>query len=90
MLIKNAQSAAIVGRKVFHRSKSSRFAAAKHSKLITTAIEYPNGLPHLGHAYEKIIADALARFQRLKGEKVRLTLGLDDHSQKDLDDAARN
>jgi len=61
----------------------------QQSKLITTAIEYPNGLPHLGHAYEKIIADALARYQRLKGERVRLTLGLDEHSQKVLDEAGR-
>ena len=48
---------------------------------ITCAIDYPNSPPHLGTAYEKIAADAIARFQRLAGREVRFLLGLDEHSQ---------
>ena len=40
---------------------------------ITTAISYPNGPPHIGHAYEAIAADAIARFQRAQGRDVRLS-----------------
>ncbi|MYR06429.1 methionine--tRNA ligase [Gordonia sp. SID5947] len=49
---------------------------------ITTAIAYPNGLPHIGHAYEYISADALARFKRLDGYDVRFLTGTDVHGQK--------
>jgi len=49
---------------------------------ITTAIDYPNGLPHLGHAYEKVIADALARWHRLQGKDVFFLTGTDENSQK--------
>ncbi len=49
---------------------------------ITTAIDYPSGLPHLGHAYEKICADVLARWHRLMGEKVFFQTGLDEHGLK--------
>lgn len=49
---------------------------------ITTAIAYPNGAPHIGHAYEYISADALARFQRLDGFDVRFLTGTDVHGQK--------
>lgn len=49
---------------------------------ITTAIEYANGEPHLGHAFEKIGADAIARFHRLRGDTVRLLVGTDEHGQK--------
>jgi len=49
---------------------------------ITTAIEYANGDPHLGHAYEKIGADAIARYRRLRGDSVRLLVGTDDHGLK--------
>ncbi len=48
---------------------------------ITTAIDYPNGLPHMGHAYEKCIADALARWRRFLGEKVFFLTGVDENSQ---------
>jgi methionyl-tRNA synthetase len=44
----------------------------KQPFYITTAIDYPNAKPHLGHAYEKIIADALARWHRQLGEDVCL------------------
>ena len=49
---------------------------------ITTAIAYPNGKPHIGHAYEAIAADAIARFQRLSGKDVRLVTGTDEHGLK--------
>lgn len=49
---------------------------------ITTAIDYANGNPHLGHAYEKVLADVVARVQRLKGQNVHFLTGLDEHGQK--------
>jgi methionyl-tRNA synthetase len=49
---------------------------------ITTAISYPNGPPHIGHAYEAIAADAIARFQRARGRDVRFQTGTDEHGLK--------
>ena len=49
---------------------------------ITTAISYPNGKPHIGHAYEAIAADVIARFQRLSGRDVRFQTGTDEHGLK--------
>ena len=49
---------------------------------ITTAIEYANGEPHLGHAFEKIGADAIARYHHLRGDDVHLLVGTDDHGVK--------
>jgi methionyl-tRNA synthetase len=49
---------------------------------VTTAIDYVNGQPHLGHAYEKIIADVLARARRSLGEPVFFLTGVDEHGQK--------
>src|SRR3982750_148871 len=49
---------------------------------ITTAISYPNGPPHIGHAYEAIAADAMARFQRSQGRDVRFQTGTDEHGLK--------
>jgi len=49
---------------------------------ITTAIEYANGEPHVGHAFEKIGADAIARYRRLRGDSVHLLVGTDDHGLK--------
>ncbi len=56
---------------------------------ITTAISYPNGRPHIGHAYEAIAADAIARFHRLSGREVRLITGTDEHGLKMVQTAAR-
>ncbi len=50
--------------------------------FITTAIDYTNGAPHIGHAYEKVLADVLARYHRLKGEDVFYLTGVDQHGQK--------
>ena len=49
---------------------------------ITTAISYPNGPPHIGHAYEAIAADVIARFQRARGRDVRFQTGTDEHGLK--------
>jgi methionyl-tRNA synthetase len=50
--------------------------------FLTTAIDYANGAPHLGHAYEKIGADAIARYRRLRGDDVHFLIGMDEHGQK--------
>jgi methionyl-tRNA synthetase len=55
---------------------------AKNSFYITTAIAYPNGIPHIGHAYEAIATDALARFQRLDAKDVFFLTGTDEHGLK--------
>ncbi len=49
---------------------------------VTTAIDYVNAKPHIGHAYEKVIADIIARFRRLRGEKVFFLTGTDENAQK--------
>ena len=49
---------------------------------ITTAIDYVNARPHLGHAYEKILADALARHHRQRGDTTFFLTGTDEHGQK--------
>ncbi|MCE9609257.1 MAG: methionine--tRNA ligase [Chthoniobacter sp.] len=53
-----------------------------HPFFITTAIDYTNGAPHIGHAYEKVLADVLARYHRLKGDDVFYLTGVDQHGQK--------
>ena len=50
--------------------------------MITTAIPYANGAPHIGHAYERIATDAFARFKRLEGYDVLFVTGMDEHGQK--------
>jgi methionyl-tRNA synthetase len=57
---------------------------------LTTAIDYANGDPHQGHAYEKIGADAIARYHRLRGDTVRFCMGMDEHGQKVAQAAAAN
>jgi methionyl-tRNA synthetase len=49
---------------------------------LTTAIDYANGDPHIGHAYEKIGADVIARYRRLAGDDVHFLIGMDEHGQK--------
>lgn len=49
---------------------------------ITTAIDYLNGQPHLGHAYEKVVTDVIARARRSLGQEVFFLTGLDEHGQK--------
>jgi methionyl-tRNA synthetase len=55
---------------------------------ITTAIDYSNGDPHLGHAFEKIGADAIARYRRMCGDDVHFLIGMDEHGQKVASEAA--
>jgi methionyl-tRNA synthetase len=56
---------------------------------LTTAIDYSNGEPHIGHAYEKIGADAIARYRRLRGDRVHFLIGMDEHGQKVAQAAAQ-
>jgi methionyl-tRNA synthetase len=57
---------------------------------LTTAIDYSNGDPHLGHALEKVGADCIARYRRLRGEDVHFLMGMDEHSQAVLQAAEEN
>jgi methionyl-tRNA synthetase len=59
------------------------------SFFITTAIPYANGAPHIGHAYERIATDAIARFKRLDGYETLFLTGMDEHGQKMQQTAAR-
>ncbi len=52
------------------------------SFYITTAIDYVNGAPHVGHAYEKVLTDVIARFRRQMGDRVHFLTGADEHGQK--------
>jgi len=56
---------------------------------LTTAIDYSNGDPHLGHALEKVGADCIARYHRLRGDQVHFLMGMDEHSQSVIQAAAR-
>ncbi len=55
---------------------------SQNTFFITTPIFYPNGVPHIGHAYTAIATDVLARFQRLDGKDVFFLSGTDEHGQK--------
>ncbi len=57
---------------------------------LTTAIDYSNGEPHLGHALEKIGADCIARYRRLRGDDVHFVMGMDEHGQKVAQAAEKN
>jgi methionyl-tRNA synthetase len=57
--------------------------------FITTAIDYTNSPPHIGHAYEKVLADVIARYRRLKGDEVFFLTGVDQHGQKVQQSAAK-
>ena len=61
---------------------------SKPPYYVTTAITYPNGDPHVGHAYEYIATDAIARFKRLDGYDVRFLTGTDEHGLKMVETAA--
>ena len=56
---------------------------------VATAIDYTNSAPHVGHAYEKVLADVIARYHRLKGERVFFLTGVDQHGQKVQQSAAK-
>ena len=50
--------------------------------FLTTAIDYTNGSPHIGHAYEKVLADVITRYRRLRGDEAYFLTGVDQHGQK--------
>ena len=62
---------------------------SRDTYYLTTAIAYPNGAPHIGHAYEAIATDALARFQRLDGKDVFFLTGTDEHGLKMIQTAQK-
>lgn len=64
-------------------------AATPKTFFITTAISYPNGAPHIGHAYEAITTDAIARFERADGKDVFFLTGTDEHGLKMMQTAAK-
>lgn len=61
----------------------------KDTYFLTTAIDYTNAAPHIGHAYEKTLADVLARYARLRGRPVYFLTGVDQHGQKVQQSAER-
>src|SRR5437870_1754048 len=56
---------------------------------ITTAIDYVNARPHIGHAFEKAVADTIARWHRLQGEDVFFLTGVDENAQKNVQAAEK-
>ncbi len=64
--------------------------SSKTPFYITTAISYVNGVPHLGHAYESILTDVMARFKRLDGYDVKFLTGTDEHGEKVHQTAEKN
>jgi methionyl-tRNA synthetase len=71
------------------RIKECIFMTSRPPYYITTAIPYANGPPHIGHAYERIVTDTIARFKRLDGYDVLFVTGMDEHGQKMQRTAAR-
>nr|WP_245516192.1 methionine--tRNA ligase [Ancylobacter aquaticus] len=67
---------------IARRPAAPQETAVRPAFYITTAIDYPNGAPHIGHAYEKIASDALARFKKLDGYDVFFLTGTDEHGLK--------
>src|SRR3546814_10896151 len=67
-------------RSIFNRNQKPPIMAEPF--YITTAISYPNGRPHIGHAYEAIATDAIARYYRLAGRDVFFMTGTDEHGMK--------
>jgi methionyl-tRNA synthetase len=72
-----------------YNDSSGSFWLMPKTFFITTAIDYTNSAPHVGHAYEKVLADVIARYHRLKGDKVFFLTGVDQHGQKVQQSAAK-
>lgn len=85
---KDAKNAGVEKAALKQQAQKQQKQAARTQKrtkktfFISTAIDYPNSDPHLGHAYEKICADAIARFMRLQGFDVHFSTGTDEHGLK--------
>src|SRR4029079_18962117 len=77
------------GRKAAPAKSAAAKSAARKEYYVTTAISYPNGAPHIGHAYEAIASDAIARFKRLDGYDVFFQTGVDEHGLKMMQTAAK-
>src|SRR6185369_18003178 len=71
------------------RSRPGPESLVGNKFYLTTAIDYSNGDPHLGHALEKVGADCIARYRRLRGDDVHYLMGMDEHSQSVIQAAAR-
>lgn len=61
----------------------------KEKYYITTAIDYPSSKPHIGHAYQKVIADILSRWNKVKGNDVKYITGTDEHGRKIAESAKK-
>ena len=61
----------------------------KDTFFITTPIYYTNGIPHIGHSYSTIIADSIARYQKISGKRVKFSTGVDENSQKIVQSAEK-
>lgn len=90
----NTFTAAISPKKSFQNFRTKRkvariFYLMDKTFYLTTAIDYANGSPHLGHAYEKILADVVIRHKRMSGVKTYFLTGLDEHGQKVQQSARR-
>ena len=75
------------------RRSSAKLSSMNKRFYITTAIDYVNGQPHLGHAYEKVIADVIARARRSLAQEVFFLTGLDEHGNKiyqDLEEGVKD
>ena len=59
----------------------------RNNFFVTTPIYYTNGIPHIGHAYSSLIADSIARYQKINWKKVKFSTWVDENSQKALDKA---
>src|SRR6185436_17251762 len=70
-------------------TRPAQSVVAGSQYYLTTAIDYSNGDPHLGHALEKVGADCIARYRRLRGYNVHYLMGMDEHSQSVIQAAAR-
>ena len=67
---------------------STNFPQTDGEYYVTTAINYANGAPRMGHAYEALVTDVVARYHRLSGKKTFMLTGADEHGQKIANTAA--
>src|SRR5215207_9427804 len=70
-------------------SLTSPSPMTRNAYYVTTAISYPNGEPHIGHAYEMVATDAIARWRRIEGREVYFLTGTDEHGLKMVQTADR-
>lgn len=73
----------------FRHLKNRQFRMHSNRFYLSTAINYTNGPPHIGHAYEAIVGDVLCRYHRVNGKEVFFLTGTDEHGQKVAESAER-